>query len=381
MLDVKLTPDQAYGNLPAAAMIADSTGRISYVNKATLELLDMPKSHLLKQHSKNIGIALLDESGADIPLAHMPGPLAARSGVITQRKICKLRLQDGRLKHVLVSAQPIKPGVAVCFITDLTAVYKADLARLQMELATEQAEKAEATFDKFTERAFRNYSHELNTALSLVAGYPHILLLDDTLSPDAQRHIKTIQKAADSLKGIVSTILMIQELDTWGPDHYKHEVFYYSQLVTDCIKKLSAEFEAKGIQLNTNALESGIHVYGASWQIEKAILAILDNTIKFNKKHGRVTVTLRQEPGRRGWPNQAVLVISDSGMGIPQRKVSQIWQAFNQIDGSMTRTHGGVGNGLRLAKLVIEEHHQGTITVHSTPGRGTRFWIYLPQGK
>jgi two-component system phosphate regulon sensor histidine kinase PhoR len=104
--------------------------------------------------------------------------------------------------------------------------------------------------------------------------------------------------------------------------------------------------------------------------LEQVVINLLDNAVKYTES-GRITIDLKQEDG------QLVLSIQDSGIGIPKKDVSRIFERFYAVDKSRSRSLGGTGLGLSIVKHIVQLHG-GRIDIESSPGIGTRFVITLP---
>jgi signal transduction histidine kinase len=98
---------------------------------------------------------------------------------------------------------------------------------------------------------------------------------------------------------------------------------------------------------------------------------LIDNAIKFTAPAGYVLVKTSQNM------NHVYFSVSDTGIGIPKERISEIFEPFHQLDGSMTRNAGGTGIGLTIAKEIIEAH-QSEIKVYSQPGKGTEIKFAFP---
>jgi CheY-like chemotaxis protein len=112
-------------------------------------------------------------------------------------------------------------------------------------------------------------------------------------------------------------------------------------------------------------------ISGDPYQLRAAVDCLLDNALKFTPGGGRVQVRVYAESG------QACLAVTDTGIGIKEHEVSQVFAPFFQLDGSSTRRYEGLGLGLTVAKAVVEGH-SGQIQVTSQPGQGSCFTVKLP---
>jgi hypothetical protein len=112
-------------------------------------------------------------------------------------------------------------------------------------------------------------------------------------------------------------------------------------------------------------------VEGDSARIREVLNNLINNAIKFTDRGG---VSVRVEPLGEG----VEVSVADTGIGIPEGSLGDIFEAFKQLDGSSTRPYGGTGLGLSIAKRLVELHN-GAIRVESRPGVGSRFSVWLPR--
>ena len=108
-------------------------------------------------------------------------------------------------------------------------------------------------------------------------------------------------------------------------------------------------------------------------RIAQVVTNLLTNAIRYNHEQGEVNVSLRSSPG------EVVLVVSDTGIGIPAEHLAHIFERFYRVDNARSRKDGGVGLGLAICKSIVVAHG-GQISVSSHVGRGTKFEVRLPKG-
>ena len=144
----------------------------------------------------------------------------------------------------------------------------------------------------------------------------------------------------------------------------------HKRLVLSTVGDLDAVAQSKQIALACQA-EPGVSVNGDAGWLERLLLNLLDNALKFTPAGGRVTVSVL----RQG--NGAVLDVQDTGVGIAAAALPHIFERFYQADASRTRTAEGVGLGLSLVKW-IALRHGATVDANSEPGRGSTFRITFP---
>jgi signal transduction histidine kinase len=114
-----------------------------------------------------------------------------------------------------------------------------------------------------------------------------------------------------------------------------------------------------------------IKITGDEAKLEKLLLNIVRNAIKYTNEKGRVKIWAER------LAREATIAIEDNGVGIPEKDLPYIFERFYRVDKSRSREEGGTGIGLSIAKWIAEAHN-GSITVESTVGKGTKFTVHLP---
>jgi signal transduction histidine kinase len=132
-------------------------------------------------------------------------------------------------------------------------------------------------------------------------------------------------------------------------------------------KSASAKAEERGVQVMVTAAEDIPAVQADTEKIGWVINQFLDNGIKFTPSGGSVAITLKEE-GR----NLVLVSVTDTGIGIPQNRLKEIFEPFHQLDGSSTRHYGGTGLGLSLVRQIVEAHGS-LLDVQSAEGKGSTF--------
>lgn len=217
-----------------------------------------------------------------------------------------------------------------------------------------------------------NISHELRTPLAHMVGYVD-LLAEAALGPlteEQESAIEVLQKSNRRLSNLIDNLLFLS-FDTQesmqlevGPLSL-HEVL---PLLTQQMKEKAASRE---ISLEYEIAGSTPTVLADPDKIEWALIQLIDNAIKFNQPKGQVLLSAAKN-GRR-----VELAVADTGIGIPNEKLTDALEPFSQLDSSSTRKHGGTGIGLTLAKRIVEAHG-AKLKVDSWLGKGTRVSFSLP---
>ncbi len=209
-------------------------------------------------------------------------------------------------------------------------------------------------------------SHELRTPLNVIIGYTEVLA-DEVTSADHLEFLRHIRCASVDLLELVEATLDVNRFAA-GNDPPQLEAVRVAEIWSD----LQTEYTAtpRDVALEWRPLaDAGLTTDRR--KLEQILKTLIGNALKFTPA-GRVVVAYDEEP------DAAVFHVRDTGIGIAAEHLPYIFDMFRQVDGSMTRSHGGVGIGLYLARKLVEQLG-GTIGVESTPGEGSTFTVRLPQ--
>lgn len=240
------------------------------------------------------------------------------------------------------------------------------------EHAREKAETASQAKSEF----LATMSHELRTPLNGVLGMID-LVQEETLSPRQRDYLKTARQSTEDLLTVISDILDYSHMDS-GSIALEHQPFNLHTLVTNCVASYRHMAEDHGLALTLNFYGDWPKiplVKGDAPRIRQILACLLDNAIKFTSE-GFVNVQL----GCFGVEDGCIIIncsVSDSGRGIPEGRVPDIFGSFQQLEGGDARGFGGSGIGLSLVQRLVELLG-GHIQVESNPGDGSSFRFELP---
>jgi signal transduction histidine kinase len=212
----------------------------------------------------------------------------------------------------------------------------------------------------------RNLSHELATPMTPVVGYLK-LLLNGELGPltDMQKKcLRSVEHSTQRLRGLVDTLLDVSQLET-GRLHFFRVPYDFVAIAQRAVDEVRARFEEQGVTLHVEQVrEPSFPAHGDADKLLRAMVHVLDNACKFTPRGGQVAIAVRRGMSPSGeWFG---LFVSDDGPGVAPEQIPKILQPFYQVDGSVTRSHGGVGLGLAFARRVCESLGGG-IEVQSPP--------------
>jgi signal transduction histidine kinase len=227
--------------------------------------------------------------------------------------------------------------------------------------------------DRLKSQFFANISHELRTPLTLILSPVQDLLQQSHSINDRTRDgLELVRDNALRLLRLINDLLEIVQLEGGRLELHLEpvDVSTYVPGMVDSVRHLG---ESKGIRMVVKGSVEPLIVHADPSRLEKVLLNLLTNAIKFTPEDG--TITARWN--RVG--DQICVEVRDTGIGIPAGELSHVFDRFHQVDGSSTRKFQGAGLGLALARELIEEHG-GTLTVQSEEGQGACFAILLPVG-
>ena len=214
-----------------------------------------------------------------------------------------------------------------------------------------------------------NISHEIRTPMNGVIGMAELLACT-SLTPEQRTQLKAIQVSGRSLLTLLNDILEFSRLEA-KTLLVQHEPFLLKSVIDDCLEIMGPLARTKGLTIRSSIEEGTIPTLtGDEHRTRQVLLNLLSNAIKFTTV-GRVEVTLstrRLDDGRV----EARFSVSDTGPGIAPEDLDRLFVAFQQVDGSSSRQHGGAGLGLAISKR-LTELLGGTIAVETAPGRGSIF--------
>jgi signal transduction histidine kinase len=213
-------------------------------------------------------------------------------------------------------------------------------------------------------------SHELRTPLGLILG--HATFLHELIKDEQQRHqLDIIIRNANRLKNIIEDLANANSTIT-GSARIHQQDFSINSLIQNIVLSYQETAELKKITLNAILPPSDVRVNGDEDKLGIAINALVNNALTFTNPKGQITVSVDPLPG------YVQILVSDNGIGIPSKDISHVFDRFYQVSSHLTRRHGGMGLGLSVAKAMIEIHN-GQIWVDSEEGKGSKFYILLPQ--
>ncbi|WBW97261.1 MASE3 domain-containing sensor histidine kinase [Oceanirhabdus sp. W0125-5] len=290
----------------------------------------------------------------------------------------KLITSDGKIIEVEVcdTYYEIEGKLAILSIVrDISERKRTE--ELQKRIKEEERRLKEAIeYERVRNEFFGNLSHEFKTPLNLIFSSVQLLkiklqnVINGNEGEKISQYLKILNQNGFRLLRLINNLIDITKIDA---NYFQIDLQNCNivSTVEDITLSVAQYIENKNIQIIFDTdVEEKIMACDPD-KIERIILNLISNSIKFTKSGGKITVNIFDKG------DTVIMSIKDTGIGIPENKIDVIFNRFGQVDKSTTRNHEGSGIGLSLVKSLVEMH-EGSIEVESEYGKGTEFVIKLP---
>lgn len=258
------------------------------------------------------------------------------------------------------------------FYEQLAATYNTAISNVYAYEQEQKRAEALAAIDRSKTAFFSNVSHEFRTPLTLMLGPLEDLLQQNDLAERNKSQVEATHRNALRLLKLVNNLLDYSRVEA-GRVQAAYQLIDLTELTADLASSFRSIIEKAGMELQVDChlLTSDFYADKQMW--EKIVLNLLSNAFKYTLA-GMIAVHLKQEG------SFAILEVSDTGVGIPEKELPHMFERFHRVENSAGRTHEGTGIGLSLVHELVHLHG-GEISVASTEGKGSTFTIRIPSGK
>ncbi len=273
-----------------------------------------------------------------------------------------LRRHDGTMRWHLSRAEPLRNanGEIVRWFgtnTDITE-------RLEMEQALREADHRKDEF-------LATLAHELRNPIAPISNALQVWPLVENDRTEVEKLRSIMERQIQQMTRLVDDLLDVSRI-TRGKVRLRQQAVDLNTIVAGAIEAVRPLIDSCGHQLELDVDDAPLIVNGDVARLTQAIGNLLHNAAKYTDREGRIRVSAVREG------QQAVVRISDNGVGIPPHMLDRIFEMFQQVDQSLDRSHGGLGLGLTLVKRMVELHG-GTVKATSAgEGQGSEFVLRLP---
>ena len=279
----------------------------------------------------------------------------------------RIRRADGELRWIASrGARRQLPSGRGDFIGVAWDITEARVAEAALR-AKETAERASHAKSEFLSRM----SHELRTPLNAIVGFTQLLELDhdDPLSATQRERVGLIRSSGWHLLNLINDVLDLARIES-GRSSVSMEVVNWRPVLDDAVAMVQPEATARGIVMETrSAADAPATVWGDPVRLRQVLLNLLSNAVKYNRDHGSVQVSVRNDGGH------VVFAVRDSGRGMSASQVDRLFQPFNRL-GVELSAPAGTGIGLAISQRLVQQM-EGAVEVDSQLGVGSEFRVRL----
>lgn len=247
------------------------------------------------------------------------------------------------------------------------------IAERELKIYKDNVEKAARAKARF----LSSMSHELRTPLNGIIGTSNLVLTEPNLPENIKKHINILRYSSEHMLGIINDILDFSKIDA-GKLELKKQTFGLKECLKNTINSFEVQFKNKEIDFIFSEQDEIGHLQVISDEVKlsQVINNLLSNALKFTNE-GSVTLSVSIEKVDESSVS-ILFEVTDTGIGIPKDKQSEIFQGFAQVHSDeQARKFGGTGLGLTISERLVTKFG-GRLEVDSAPGEGTRFFFSIP---
>ena len=316
----------------------DLNGNVTYINPAAINFFDLTQDdNTFDKIFKKIGIDVNLEK-----IVYLDDLTSSEQKVFINEK------------YINIFFAPVKdlkkiPNGIIILLQDITEHVKLDNMRKEF---------------------VADVSHELKTPITSIMGYADTLLETDHDKVIETKFLGVISSEAKRMSKLVTDLLSLSRFDS---NKTKTEItdIDLGDLTKKCLEKLKVEIEKKQHKIECFVTAEVPLVKVDKYGIERVILNILTNAIKYTPENGNIKIYV-------GFVyNDAYIKVIDNGIGIPEKDLPRVFERFYRVEKARAREMGGTGLGLAIAKEIIEQNN-GSINIKSVQGKGTEVVIRIP---
>ena len=241
--------------------------------------------------------------------------------------------------------------------------YSGDKGAILIVLDITQQVESEQNRRRFTD----NITHELKTPLTSIIGYSQLITNDIARPDDVKKFVSIIEQNAGQLMEMINDIMKISSLES--KDGFNKVQLNLDEIVNSVVNQQKLTAHNRNVVLIEQV--ERVEISADESQMYQLVNNLVSNAIKYNKENGKVDIKLHKDG------ENAVLTVSDTGIGIPSEHLDKIFERFYVVDKSRNKNISSTGLGLSIVKHIVKAHG-GVVEVNSVLGKGTEFIVKLP---
>lgn len=346
-------------------LIADAARARAEAEEATRRLTrESWKGYTEKKEKSALGFVY--DSNRVLPLTEPP------SGITFSQPLTVRGEPIGEL--AVAGLEEISPEL-VALMAAIAAQTSLHLEALRLTEELQKRAEELQELDRLKSSFLANMSHELRTPLNSILGFTDVMLegIDGPLTEYMENDLRLIQKNGQHLLSLINDVLDMAKIES-GRMNLHPERFNLYDLIQNVLSITSTLASAKNLSLFVEPdTENPLEIVADETRIKQVLINVVNNAIKFTESGYIAVHAARQSP------DQVLITVTDTGIGIPADHLEKIFQEFSQVDTSTTRKVGGTGLGLPISRRLVEMHG-GRMWAESAgiPGQGSVFYIQLP---
>ncbi|MDR0815091.1 MAG: PAS domain-containing protein [Bacteroidales bacterium] len=357
-------------NLPGGCIYrkilsTDGTSRISYISNTSKRWMGVAPEDI--KRDVNLFYQLIHPDDLKVKLRMEEESIQNMTAYSCEFRVNK----DGKEIWLLESGTPYKNGDQI--LMDAIAVDISDQKEIEAELirARQQSERS----DRLKSTFLANMSHEIRTPMNGIVGFLSFLEQDNITAEKRQFYIKVIRSNVEQLLQLIGDIIDISKMDTQQLS--LHPVSFDLNAMMEQLEVMFQDIVHRNekrveVILDNRAFVTPCTIFTDPVRLRQVLINLVANAVKFTTKG---FIRFGYSVGKRR--NELLLFVEDTGIGIPEDKLSLIFERFQQLNNDMPVKGGGAGLGLAISKNLVELM-DGHIWVESTVGNGSSFYFTLP---
>ena len=352
---------------PDAVFVADSaTGKIIETNQTAASLLETSVDEIVGRHQSELHPAKEADKYRSFFERHQKeaenGPATFRS-FDDGSSLC-VATDTGKRVPVEISASFVDLNGEELFVGIFRDITERKERERELKKAKQEAEEA----SRLKSAMLANMSHEIRTPITSIIGFSKVLT--QMLQGEAEEHAERIYQAGQHLMKTIHSILQLSKLES-GVQDLEQRGISLNRVAEWAADLLAPQAREKNHSLEVNVPESPTVVLGNREALNRIAENLVENAIKFTPDGGRIEIRVREEK------EEACLEIEDTGIGMDRDAELELFQAFKQGSGGLTREYEGSGLGLSIVRE-LTERLEGTIDVETQKGEGSCFTVRFP---